>query len=64
MGIRAVALVTDVFHNLARLTAQKLGLPADRIIVFPHPLNSQPDDRIVAVGDDRLPAIKERLGLR
>jgi hypothetical protein len=63
MGIRAVALVTEVFRSLAQLTAHTLCLPTDRIVFFPHPLNSRSDERIAELSDDRFPLLKERLGL-
>ena len=48
-GIPAVAVVTQVFENLARTAAAAKGFGHLRIHVLPHPMESRPEAEVRAI---------------
>ena len=45
-GIPAVAVVTEVFENLARTAARGRGFQDLRLHVLPHPMESRPETAV------------------
>jgi hypothetical protein len=56
-GIPAVAVVTEVFVNLARIAGRAQGCPDLRLVALPHPLEGRPEAEVRAVARDHLRTI-------
>jgi hypothetical protein len=56
-GIPAIAVVTEVFENLARTAARARGFHDLRLHVLPHPMESRPEEAVRAIVRRRFAAL-------
>lgn len=57
----AVAVVTDVFANLARAAAEARGFARLRLLVLPHPLETRSESELRALAAARLGEVRALL---
>ncbi|MQA88425.1 MAG: hypothetical protein GEV03_28365 [Streptosporangiales bacterium] len=61
LGTPTVLVCTDAFVRLARVTAERAGLPRIRIVEVEHPIGGQPRERIAALADAAVKSAVELL---